>query len=204
MSIIHVTAPYSRVHDSRPNRAKLLHLLLLSTVTFQMITGLMGWLFGWFPFEWHIIVGQVLIVVLLLQWGWLMLSRSGRITLRYLFPLNPVGLRVIVQDIRGLSQGILAPPGPRAGLPGLMHGVFLLTVTLVATAGLTLLGGFRGWWSGIPFGWLLDILRWGAVAIALQWIGHVGMVFLHVLAGDPLWNMFKLRLAHKGCAPKNK
>ncbi|MBU2738452.1 cytochrome b/b6 domain-containing protein [Acidithiobacillus concretivorus] len=204
MSMILVTAPYGRTHDSWPNRAKLLHLLLLSTVTFQMITGLMGWLYGWFPFEWHIIVGQVLIVVLLLQWGWLMLSRSGRMTLRYLFPLNPAGLRAVAEDIRGLFQGVLAPPGPRAGLPGLMHGVFLLSVTLVAAAGLLLLGGFRGWWFGIPFGWLLDILRWGAVAIALQWIGHVGMVFLHALTGDPLWNMFKLRLARKGCARSNK
>jgi len=204
MSIIPVTAPYSRIHNNRPNRAKLLHFLLLSTVTFQMITGLMGWLYGWFPFEWHIIVGQILIVVLLLQWGWLMLSRSGRITLCYLFPLNPVGLRAIGQDIRGLSQGILPPSGPRAGLPGLVHGIFLLSVTLVAAAGLTLLGGFRGWWSGIPFEWLLDILRWGAVAIALQWIGHVGMVFLHALTGDPLWNMFKLRVANKECTQTNK
>jgi hypothetical protein len=116
-----------------------------------MITGLMGWLYGWFPFAWHIIVGQVLIVVLLLQWGWLMLSRSGRIALRYLYPLNPVGLRAIGQDIRGLSQGILAPPGPRAGLPGLMHGVLL-----------------------------------------------------HAIAGDPLWNMFKFRLAHNERSLTNK
>lgn len=204
MSIIRVSTLNDRAGGSWPNGVKLIHFLLLSTVTFQMITGIIGWLFGWFPFEWHIIVGQILIVVLLLQWGWLMLSRSGRITLCYLFPLNPVGLRAIGQDIRGLSQGILAPPGPRAGLPGLMHGIFLLSVTLVAAAGLTLLGGFRGWWSGIPFEWLLDILRWGAVAIALQWVGHVGMVFLHAIAGDPLWNMFKLCLTHNKSSCINK
>lgn len=197
MPTLHFTAPHDRTHDSWPNIAKLLHLFLLSAVSFQLITGLIGWVWGWFPFFWHITVGQILIVVLLLQWGWLLFSRTGRITLRYLFPLNPAGLKVVVQDLLGLTRGVLAPPGPRAGLPGLMHGIFLLSVTLVAAVGLILLGGFRGWWTGISFAGLLEVLRWGGVAIALQWVGHVGMVFLHAVTGDPLWNMFKWRFSQK-------
>ncbi|WP_215843326.1 hypothetical protein HHS34_002380 [Acidithiobacillus montserratensis] len=193
MSTAHVTA----APDSWPNSAKLLHLFLLSTVSFQMITGIIGWIWGGFPFFWHVTVGEILIAVLLLQWGWLLFSRAGRITLCYLFPLNPAGLIFVAQDLLGLTRGVLAPPGPRAGLPGMMHGIFLLSATLVAAAGLTLLGGFRGWWTGVPFVWLLDFMRWGAVAIILQWVGHVGMVFLHAFTGDPLWNMFKWHFSSK-------
>lgn len=198
MSSFHITAAaHGRPHDNWPNIAKLLHLFLLFAVTFQMISGLIGWLLGRFPFFWHVTVGKILIIILLLQWSWLLFSRTGRVTLRYLFPLNPAGIKAIIHDIGGLTRGILAPPGPRAGLPGMMHGIFLLSVTIVAAAGLTLLGGFRGWWTGIPFGLLLEVLRWGAIAIALQWAGHVGMVFLHALTGDPLWNMFKIRFSSK-------
>ena len=202
MPYSHLDVKQSPSHDSWPNIAKMLHFFLLSAVTFQMITGLMGWLMGGFPFFWHVMVGQILIIVLLLQWTWLLGSRTGRVTLRYLLPFNPAGIRAVFQDIAGLRRGVLAPPGPRAGLPGMMHGIFLLSVTLVAAAGLTLLGGFRGWWSGIPFQELLEILRWGAMAIALQWIGHVGMVFLHAITGDPLWNMFKIRFASKKTHPR--
>ena len=188
---VHKTGPSGG--SAWPTPAKWIHLGLLLSVTFQMVTGLAGWLLGVFPFAWHVRVGLSLIVILVSQWSWLLMSAQGRRTFGYLFPWTPKGLSAIARDVAGLLRGVLAPPGPQPGLPGFMHGVFLLSVTVVALSGLTLLGAFRGWWSGVPFAALLTILRYGALAIAAQWLGHVGMVVLHAVNGDPIWGMFRRR-----------
>ncbi|WP_374693370.1 cytochrome b/b6 domain-containing protein [Acidithiobacillus sp. AMEEHan] len=176
-----------------PGAARWIHLGLLLSVTFQMVTGLAGWLLGVFPFAWHVRVGLFLVTILGLQWGWLWITLQGRRTLGYLFPWTPRGFSALAKDVVGLSRGVLAPPGPRPGLPGFMHGIFLLSVTLVALSGLTLLGEFRGWWSGVPMGTLLTTLRMGALAVAIQWLGHVGMVILHAIKGDSIWGIFSRR-----------
>lgn len=186
---------HSELIQQWPVAAKWLHLALLLSVTFQMITGLSGWIGSFFPFTWHILVGLCLMLVLGLQWGWLLMTSIGRSTLRYLFPWSPRGLRLVIMDVKGLTQGLLTSSGPRPGLPGFMHGIFLFSVTIVALTGFTLLGAFRGWWSGVPFGTLLTALRYGTLVVAAQWLGHVGMVLLHALIGDPLWEMFRLKRA---------
>ena len=178
-----------------PMAAKWIHLGLLLSVTFQMVTGLAGWLLSVFPFAWHVCVGLFLVVILGFQWGWLGMTPQGRKTLGYLFPWTPRGFSAIARDVLGLLRGVLSPPGPRPGLPGFMHGIFLLSVTLVALLGLTLLGVIRGWWSGVPFLSLLMALRYGTLVMAAQWLGHIGMVLLHAAARDPILGMFRLRRA---------
>jgi len=184
---------HSKMGNEWPFPAKILHVFLVAGVTFQLITGLMGWCTGRIPFfTWHTLVGRMLILVIFLQWLWLFCFAQGRSVLMYLFPVSLSGLKSVLQDVKELMHYKLADPGPRAGLPGLMHGIFLLSATLVAAAGLVLFGTFHGWWTGLPIGLLLQILRWGAVALALQWIGHVGMASLHALIGEPLWRIFNL------------
>ncbi len=42
-----------------PQPAKWIHMGLLLSVTFQMVTGLSGWWLGVFPFTWHIYGGPI-------------------------------------------------------------------------------------------------------------------------------------------------
>lgn len=177
---------------------KFLHGLFALLVTFQIVTGLLGWFLGAFPlFHWHTRCGRVLIVLLALQWIWLVSFPKGRVMLSHFFPLGPVAFKSVLRDIVELQHGRLPDSGVRSGLPSLMHGLFLLSVTIVASAGLTLFGILKGWWSGISPLTLLKVLRWGGLMVATQWIGHVGMALMHAFAGRPLWAIFSLSRADK-------
>jgi hypothetical protein len=176
-----------------PMLLKWLHSILLLCITFQLVTGLSGWIAGSFPlFSWHVCVGKILIVALVMQWAWLLGNTEGRHILGYLFPFYPKGLKAVSQDIALLVHRTLPAPGVCPGLPGLMHGIFLLTSTIVAFSGVLLYGTFQNWWSVFPTVSLLVILRLGAAILAVQWLGHVGMALLHAVIGEPLWKIFYL------------
>lgn len=204
---IMLSSELSPVRAQWPLTAKILHLLQAATVIFQLIVGIWDMQKADLPlFSWHIAVGSMLIVVIVIEWVWLLATREGRALLACFFPVSRASWRAIDRDIRGLFSKRMPLTGPQPGLACSAHGMMLVSVTVVAVSGAILWTGILGWWSLSANGFvdLLRILRWGAAAVVLQLIVHVGIVLVHALLGDPLWGIFRLKQEDKASEVTSK
>ena len=116
---------------------RFLHLGLAITVTAQIALSLImhvpkpGREISWFAhtaFTWHMYVGVAAFFIVLVHWFWTAMVRS-KVAMPHFFPWNQGSRQAVIQDIVGLGTLKLPKGGPRAGLPGLIHGLGFISVT---------------------------------------------------------------------------
>ncbi len=173
-----------------PVYAKILHLGLVLSVTFELWNSLAAlWFadFTWFPL--HVLAGLILTGWLVLTWLTYLLTPWGRHLLGTWFSWRMP--RAVAQDMARLLRGRLPSHGVQPGLSSLWQAIFFVGVSVVT------FGGFIGWLvlrgnlhlpGGAQLG--LTLMRLGTPLLAYFWIGHVLMAFYHALRGDALWRIF--------------
>ncbi|MFA7495580.1 MAG: hypothetical protein WCY67_04655 [Acidithiobacillus sp.] len=175
---------------SYPAFAKVLHLGLVLSVTFELWNSLAAlWFsdFSWFPL--HVLAGLILTGWLTLTWLVYGLTPWGRHLIATWF--SPSTPAAIIQDLRLLFRGRLPSHGVRPGLSSLWQATFFIGVSIVTFggfAGWLVLRGDLHWIGGARVG--LTLMRLGTPLLAYLWIGHVTMATYHALRGDSLWRIF--------------
>ncbi len=124
------------MHRDWSNNYRFLHGIFASLILLQLILsvfmsskkpGLPNVLFNI-----HITVGPVLAGVILALWVYVLTNPSIR---RHFFPYGE-DFKYVISDFKSLRSFKLAEAGPRPGLPGFVHGLGLLDVSVVLIAGL--------------------------------------------------------------------
>ncbi len=168
-----------------------LHFLLAITVTAQLFLSLVmeepgeGEGLEKWAFIAHELFGLAALSVVILKWFWLMGGHDGGVG--RLFPWDRAGLGRVWEDFSGLFSGRLPEGGPRKGLPALIQGFGLLSVTFQGTTGFVI-------FTLIPpqgklpesFEWLLEMHETGGALVWLYWYLHVGMALFHTWRRDSL------------------
>lgn len=173
-----------------PVYAKILHLGLVLSVTFELWNSLAAlWFanFTWFPL--HVLAGLILTGWLVLTWLVYLLTPWGRHLLGTWFSWRTP--QAVAHDLARLFRGKLPSHGVRPGLSSLWQAIFFIGVSVVT------FGGFVGWLvlrgdlhlsGGAQIG--LTLMRLGTPLLAYFWIGHVVMATYHALRGEALWRIF--------------
>lgn len=82
-------------------------------------------------FNIHITVGPILAGIIIALWIYVLTNQS----IRYHFFPYGKHFEEVISDIKNLMSFKLAKAGPRPGLPGFVHGLGLLDVSIVLIAG---------------------------------------------------------------------
>lgn len=178
---------------------RLLHLLIALAVTHQLVVSLIMVVPennrpGDTYYEFHETVGLATFAIVLAYWLWLVFRRSDR-GAGALFPwFSRAGWAAVIADVRvhlaSLRQ-LRLPAIEEQPLASAVHGLGLLTATVMATTGVLA-------WSRVLAGSATELLWQVHVAISnLMWaylIGHVSIALLHEISGERLLGrMFALR-----------
>ncbi len=129
-------------------------------------------------FNIHITIGPILAGVIIALWIYIITNSNIR---QHFFPYNH--LDEVSKDIKNLMSFKLAETGPRPGLPGLVHGLGLIDVSIVLIAGVIMHFLF-------PFslkdpslkpivGIFMEIHDFFGVSMWVYMIGHTFMALLH-------------------------
>lgn len=183
-------------HQDWPSFVKGTHICLAVCVLFELVSGLIGWITGVFVlYSLHQGLGIALVLVLLLQWTWMVFTSQGRRVLCVLFSI-PFGLGIVgKRGARSAAGGRFPQGGMQPGLPAFMEGLLLLMVTAESVCGVLAFGLRRDWWAAPPEVWLgfFVALRIGALVVTIQVLGHIGMALVHALRGEPMGSMLSVR-----------
>ncbi len=182
---------------------RFLHLGLAVTVTVQLFVSLImtppgssetHTAFTQAGFVVHKWVGVAALLIVLCHWLWTT-GKYGMAGLRHLFPWDRNGCREIAGDVRRLASRHLVDGGQRGGLPGLAHGLGLLSVTgMVITGGVLFFLLPAHGEPGALARNIGDVHSLIANFVWVYWYGHVGMALLHHIKGhDTLRKMFSLK-----------
>lgn len=185
-----------------PLPLKWLHFALAILVTFQLFSQLKMhaiWKHvGVAPYQhvlyWaHMLLGTATLLVILLFWREICLSRELRL---HLFPYFGVHRERIWEDIHGTRRGILPAGGMRGGLPGFIHGLGILVVTAMGLSGILMFylilsaHGVKpaATYYALPksIHSLVANLLWG------YWGGHLFMALLHTVKDRKILRIFVL------------
>lgn len=176
--------------DSTDNGAwdtntRILHWLLVVTVTFQLASSLfMADSPTQFLFPVHELVGLVGGVSVVLFW----LYAYAHGDMGILLPWNRSGAAAIARDLIGMLRGRLPPAGRRVGLSSFVHGLGLLALTGSGFTGVLLfflapMGAHVNPANAVDFTKLsLDHKFFGELVWA-YFIGHLTFALLHQLRG---------------------
>lgn len=167
---------------SRPIRR--LHFTVALLVTVQIVIGLVMDSHTPLLVQTHFYIGLTIAALVLWHWLWILTRERG--LLHHLFPWTPSRLAQAFRDARGALGGTLPQSGPSgSSLAGLVHGLGLLALTVVAALGtcifilLRLNMGRSGLIETIKdlhvvFAWILIV----------YWCGHVLLAVVHEANGD--------------------
>lgn len=179
-----------------------LHLGLAVTVTLQLFISLVmqarvrpghpAVAFARFAFQAHRWLGMVAVAVVAAHWVY-SLQTPGAGGWRHLFPWSPKTRPVIGQELRDLVRLRMPAGGPGGGIAGLVHGLGLLAVTVMAVSGVVLFFGFSGTGHLAPLPHrAAEIHSLMANFVWAYWYGHVGLAVLHEWGDHPvLRSMFR-------------
>ncbi len=183
-------------------KTRILHLGMAATVSLQLLISLImeapdekdASALALSAFEAHEFVGILAILFIATHWMVSMTDHSKH-GLSHLFPWKGEAWDSVKSDLKALRQGRLPEAGPRAGLPGFVHGLGLLVVTGMAVSGGILFFIFPE--SGEPSA-MAEIIAETHESISglawAYWIGHVGTALAHHFSGhDTLKKMFSYR-----------
>ncbi len=104
------------------------------------------------------------------------------------FPYNKKRIKVVVEDIMGLTQFRLPDREPRQGLAGLVESLGLLLFLFLAATGVLLFfimePGHKA--QGIAH-FIKELHEAGEIFLPLFFLVHGGAVILHAMTGNHLW-----------------
>ena len=154
-----------------------LHFCIALFTTINMLTGIfLPSTFWVFP---HGISGSLLALTILIHWIWSFCYKN-KAMLKHQFPYSKELRKTIWEDLRNLLKFKIPPRGRSAGLPGMVEGLGILAITLMALTGPYLFGNFLIHKNELSpsLNWLLDIHGFVANLVWVYWCGHVGMALL--------------------------
>lgn len=135
----------------------------------------------------HEFLGLTVVVVLLLQWIWLMLPSSD-LSFSHFFPWSASGFKQISTDIAYIFKNRSLPLAEKntGGLAGFIHGLGLLVATIMAASGVALYvviawgdgAGSDAFEAIAPIHGLVANLMWAYV------IGHILAAVWHESRGE--------------------
>jgi len=181
-------------------QTRFLHLGLVITVSLQLLTSLImsepgeheGFI-GGIAFEIHELLGLTALVIVGAHWIWSIFCQSdGGIS--HLLPWSKQARQHVIADLNHLRAGDFSKLHKKGGLSGLIHGLGLLAVSVVALTGAFLpMSGEPGLFADA----FMEIHEGLASLVWIYWIGHAGVALLHHASGsDVLKHMFSFgRLA---------
>lgn len=190
--------PSAVCHGVRSQFTRVIHLLLLLVVVHQLVgSAFMQRPFpgdppAW-PFVLHEYLGLGSVAILTTFWIWV-LFRRGETRLARLFPwFSRARLRDVLGDLAMQLQRMArcqAPHDDDGALASGIHGLGLVTVTVMATTGFVFFFA-----QGTPVAHLsLELHKLIANLMWAYLIGHAGLACLHHLLGsDILSRMFWIR-----------
>lgn len=179
-------APSADTLWDRPT--KMLHWLLVVTVTFQLASSLfMADTATQFLYPAHEITGLIAGIGIVLFWIYAFANSD----LGILLPWNRAGGIAIVHDLRGLLHGRLPRAGNQVGLSSFVHGLGLLVLSASAITGLILftltpLGAHAVPENALEFTRLSLYHKFLGELFWAYFIGHVAFALLHQLSGTPI------------------
>lgn len=150
----------------------MLHFALAFLVTCQLLIALNMKHFG--LFTWHRNVGFCIAIVIFLHWVYIRYNRLGE----HFFPYTARGMKAVFGELISLPIGKLPRGGKRLGLPGLIHGLGLLTISMMAATGIII---YILYSLGLPHYYIKLIHKFFAELLWIYWFGHVGMALIHHL-----------------------
>lgn len=183
-----------------------LHIGLAGTVTAQLLLSLVmsppgeegGNAFTNALFEIHEGVGLLALAIVLAHWYWTLRGAKDA-SFTHLFPWSGEARQDVLADIQKLRNKELPETGPRGGLPGLVHGLGFLLVTLSALTGsliFSMLPEHGPLSAGVEN--LMGFHGFIGTFVWLYWLGHVALAVWHHLQGqDTVRNMFDVMGAGK-------
>ena len=145
-------------------------------------------------FQLHRMVGGVVFILLLIQWGW---ALSGHLPngIGHLFPWTSKDrLKQVVEDMQPLLRLKIRDLPQNSALAGAVHGLGLIVATLMASTGLVLFFGISPDGRMTPPVHLIkELHEFMATFIWIYLVGHVSMGVLHQYIGHhTLSEMFNL------------
>lgn len=144
--------------------------------------------------EAHEVIGLAALLIVLAHWAW---SLSSKVDggLARLFPWGGAGWKDVKHDLHLLSHKQLPDGGPRGGLPGLVHGLGFLAVTVMAITGGVLFVIFPE--TGKPdttVEFFAEIHEFMSTFVWIYWGSHIALGFMHKRAGhSTVQDMFNLK-----------
>jgi cytochrome b561 len=186
------------------SKTRFLHLGLALVVTFELfnslimeepqpgrvLSGLEGVLF-----ETHEWAGMAALLIIAVHWAWSLWGMGGS-GLRHLLPYRTTDRAIIWQELRGLLAFRLPQGGPDGRLAGMIHGLGLLAVSVMALTGAVLFFGLPE--DGSKSTMFVDLAEEAhEIFSTLAWVywgGHGVMAVLHQLVAKDgaLSRMFRL------------
>ncbi|MEO7558563.1 MAG: cytochrome b/b6 domain-containing protein [Gammaproteobacteria bacterium] len=184
---------------------RFLHLGLAITVSVQLLSSLILEMpkpsrpltgFDALVFESHEWLGMTALAIVLLHWGWSLWANGGY-GIRHLLPWNRAGRTGVMQDFTAIKKLDTPTGGPKAKLAGLIHGLGLLAVTVMALTGAALFIWMPENGRMTPVtGLAKEAHEFMSTFVWIYWGGHVAMGMLHHFKGhDTLRTMFNLKRA---------
>ena len=122
------------MHRDWSNTYKFLHWTFAPLIALQLVLSLFmsskkqG--LPYLLFNIHVTIGPILVGVIIALWIYILTNASIR---SHFFPYNRWD--EVVNDFKNLIKFKLAETGPRPGLPGFVHGLGLIDVSIVLVAG---------------------------------------------------------------------
>lgn len=177
-------SPPTELRFSRTIRR--LHLFVAILVTAQIVIGLIMTERTPMIFLAHQVIGLTIVGVVLIHWIWLALAEREQLS--NMFPTKPDRWQAVLTDVTALLRGQAPPSGPRAGLPALVHGLGLLSLTAVATLGTIIFVIIH--WGNIRSSSahaIVDLHVFFAWLLIIYWVGHVGLAVTHEMKGERIF-----------------
>ncbi len=169
-----------------------LHFGLALTVITQLLTSqfmtppfdVHTTILGKAVFSLHEYDGFAVVGIIELHWLWLAMDQR---LFRHLFPWTLHGFAEVREDLKHLLRGRLPNTGDRGGLPGLVHGLGLLTATAMGLTGLSIFWLLHT--SAPPKVIKALLLQLHSLIAYLMWAylaGHVLLAVVHQIMGYPV------------------
>lgn len=158
-------------------------MLIASFVTIQIVIGLTMTAHTPTLFLSHQIIGLTIAAIVLAHWIWLLIAEPEQLS--NLYPLTSEKWQAIRSDITALRRGVPPSSGPGPGLPALVHGLGLLSLTAVATFGTAIFVIIH--WGNIRTATahtIVDLHVFFAWLLIIYWVGHVSLAITHETKGD--------------------
>lgn len=131
------------------------------------------------PIKIHVWIGYGVTFFLICQWVLLSLKRYQFVR-SHVFPYHFEGKQCILSDLKLLFKGRLPPTGARSGISGLVEGLGLFLMTLMATTGLVF--HFAAVYDATHLSSMIIFREVHNFFSGFVWafvIGHGGMAVLH-------------------------